>query len=91
MSGQPNVDQVDKLRAALARRAKDLSTYNEARNVVERHEIVRDGARIRMQMVEKEIDELLAAMDCGPNGNSGSFQRQLTLLTELISSGGKTP
>lgn len=84
MSGTPNVEQVRKLREALARADKERKAISEAESAIRHQELCLSCASGRLQTAEREIAELLRAMDCeSGSGNFGHQGRNLALLTLL--------
>lgn len=85
MSGRPNPDQVAQLRAALAEVSKETLEIESIKKELSHRELRLECAQQRLEKAAREVKQLLDAMDCGPNSNTGSFQRMTALLTMLIS------
>jgi hypothetical protein len=84
MSGKPNIEQVRKLREALATAEKERKAISEAQSTIRHQELCVSCAEGRLRTAEREASELLRAMDCEPgSGNPGHAARMSALLTML--------
>lgn len=85
MSGVPNVQQIRELRRALAEIEKEQKDIQQAQDELRHRETIISCANQRLAKQRKTVRELLDAMDCGPNGNYGSENRMIAMLTGLVS------
>jgi hypothetical protein len=83
MTGQPTPEKISKLRELLLKIAEERKALSEARSQINRHELVASCAEQRLVTAVQAVRVLLDAMDCGPDGNHGSEQRMVDLLTAL--------
>lgn len=83
MSGMPNIPQIRELHAALAEISKEREEIRSAQNSLRHYETVVSCASERLAKQLQKARDLLDAMDCGPNGNAGSENRMIALLTGL--------
>lgn len=85
MSGRPNFVDAFELREVLRRIQSIQSDLHRAREIIATETAVVSGQTERLESSQARARELLAKMDCGPDGNAGSEHRQLALLGLLIS------
>jgi hypothetical protein len=85
VSGAPNWSQIRELREALAEVSKETETIARAEEILDTQRFAISCASERLQKQRAKVCELMKAMDCEPNGNMGSENRMLALLTGLLS------